>query len=245
MGSATLKGNDIARLMHKDELAFLHMHHRSYISKSHLSEAERSWNHHHGPVLPNINTRKRGRDEEREREGYTHAAATACSFFCFFYEKHLYLGSLIARDVFHPLISMHCEIKIHPSSFYRPGPENEVKMKKMNSFPWSVIQTSRITSILVPFRKSDLGTIHKRFEYALFEYALFVHNMSAKATHGFEAQNVCHNHSAAGIFLKPCRMKRRSNLACTIKEQCQWTALIRTRLLILIISSSLKRNSSG
>lgn len=77
MGPATLKGNDIARLMNKDELAFLHMHHRSYISKSHLSEAERSWNHHHGPVLLNINTRGGG------REGYSHAVATACSSFCF------------------------------------------------------------------------------------------------------------------------------------------------------------------
>lgn len=86
------------------------------------------------PIL--IPERGGGMKKEREREKVTlmqqpqHAL-----FFCFFYEKHLYLGSLIARDVFHPLISMHCEIKIHPSSFYRPGPENEVKMKKMNSFP--------------------------------------------------------------------------------------------------------------
>lgn len=139
MGSATLKGNDIARLMHKDELAFLYMHHRSYISKSHLSEAERSWNHHHGPVLPNINTRERdgGRDGGRVTvmQQLQHAPFSA-SCHCCLYKQHSYLRSLIARDVFHPLISMRCEIKIHPSSFYRPVPENEVKMKRTHSNSW-------------------------------------------------------------------------------------------------------------
>lgn len=61
-----------------------------------------------------------------------HAPFFASSHRCL-YEEHLYLRSLIARAVFHPLISMRCEIKIHPSSFYRPLPENEVKMKRANS----------------------------------------------------------------------------------------------------------------
>lgn len=38
-------------LMNKDELAFLRTHHRSCISRAHLSEHERSWNAHPCPIL--------------------------------------------------------------------------------------------------------------------------------------------------------------------------------------------------
>lgn len=181
MGSGTWKGNDIAWFMHKDELAFLHTHHRSYISKSHLSEAERSWNHHHGPVLPNINTRERGSKGGREGGRVTvmqqlqHAPFSASSHCCL-YEEHLYLRLLIARDVFLPLISMHCEIKIHPSSCYRLMPENEVKMKRMNSSSWGSSKCPTKHQLPPDLHFSLYPkiwfTIHKQFKCVLISCAI-------------------------------------------------------------------------
>lgn len=58
--SVSLRGNHSSELMNKDELAFLRIHHRSCISRAHLSEHKRSWNAHNGPALPSIKTNEMG-----------------------------------------------------------------------------------------------------------------------------------------------------------------------------------------
>lgn len=58
--SVSLRGNHSFELMNKDELAFLRIHHRSCISRAHLSEHKRSWNAHNGPALPSIKTNEMG-----------------------------------------------------------------------------------------------------------------------------------------------------------------------------------------